>query len=102
MEDNPFVRNAYIAMAAVAGAITSLSLSNYREKTRTEIGLTVFVGTAFAIFFIPWFTVDILKVNTESIKTACGLTYLGGTVANALMPAIVKRVRKHFGLEDEK
>lgn len=102
MDYDSVKRASYILIAAIAGAITSLSLTNYRSKTRAEILMTVFVGTAFALFFMPWITIDVLKVNNDSLRTACGLTYLGGTIANAILPAIIKKVRTKYGLEEDK
>lgn len=99
--NDSWARTGYLIMAALSGAITSLSLTNFKTRTRGEIALTVFVGTAFAMFFVPWFTLDVLKINNDNLRTACGLTYLGGTVANALLPAIVKKIRTKFSLEDD-
>lgn len=97
--DNPIARAVYIGMAAVAGAITALSFLQWREMTWGQILLTVFVGTSFAVFVVPWVTVDVLHVK-DSLRTACGLTYIGGAVANAVVPKIARRVSAFFKLDE--
>lgn len=99
--DNPIVRQAYILMAAIAGAITALSLLKWRELTWAQIMMTVFVGTSFAVFVVPWATHDLFKIQDQTLRAACGLTYLGGTCANALLPRIIKKISKWLKLDDE-
>lgn len=99
--DNPLMRHVYILMAAIAGAITALSMLRWKEMSWSEIMLTVFVGTTFAIFLVPWAASSILKVSYDGLQTICGLTYLGGTCANALLPRVIRKVSKVAGLEEE-
>lgn len=99
--DNPIMRQIYILMAAVAGAITALSMLRWKEMSWSEIMLTVFVGTSFAIFLVPWAASAVLKVSYDGLQTICGLTYLGGTCANALLPRVIRRVAKTAGLDEE-
>jgi len=99
--DNPVMRQIYILMAAVAGAITALSMLRWKEMSWGEIWLTVFVGTSFAVFLVPWAASSVLKVSFDGLQTICGLTYLGGTCANALLPRVIRKVAKTAGLDEE-
>jgi hypothetical protein len=100
--DNPLIRAVYIGMAAVAGSITALSMMRWQEMGRGQIALTLFVGTTFAFFVVPWATVSILKIQDQTLQTACALTYLGGTCANAFLPKIIKKISAWLKLDEEK
>ena len=96
--DHPWSRMVYIVMAALAGAITSLSFLRWREMKSSEILMTVFVGFAFAVITVPWLTIDILHLsNADSLRAGCALTYFGATCANAVIPVIITRVKKWAG-----
>ena len=99
--DNPIMRQVYIAIAAIAGAITALSFMNWRQMTWPEVWITLFVGASFAVFAVPWIAGDILKINDSTLRAACGLTYLGGTCANALIPPLVRKVKRMLALHEE-
>ena len=91
----------YIAAAALAGSITSLSFMRYKTMSWGEIGLTVFVGFSFAVFAVPWMAADMLGADVDSTRTICGFTYLGATGANTLIPLAIRRLKKLTGLEGE-
>ncbi len=82
-------------MAAIAGAITALSFQQWRTMTKGEIAMTLFVGAAFAIFAVPYIAADVFHIKgfTESLRAACFLTYLGGTISNWALPMIIKRLK---------
>lgn len=103
MEPNGNLRWLYIAMAAIAGAITALSFQQWKTMTRGEILMTLFVGTAFAILVVPYVAHDLLGVNSfnNSLRAACFLTYIGGTCSNWMLPALIKRVKRFFDGDGE-
>jgi hypothetical protein len=86
-------------MAAVAGAITALSLMDWQKMSWQLRAMTVFVGTAFAIFAVPLLVSSIAPFDNMKLKIACGATYFGGTFSNLAIPAIWKWITKKYGLE---
>lgn len=98
--NDPILRPIYIFMAAIAGAVTSLSMLQWRSMPWREILFTIFVGAAFAIFGAPWIAVDVLNVDDSTLRTACFITYAGGTCANALIPLLVGWAKKKLGMDD--
>lgn len=99
--DSPIMRQIYIGIAAIAGAITALSLMNWRNMSWPEVWITLFVGASFAMFAVPWLAGDILKINDSTLRAACGLTYLGGTCANALIPPLIRRAKRMLSISEE-
>lgn len=95
------VARAYIFAAALAGSITSLAFMRWKEMTWSEIALTVFVGFAFAVFAVPWLAADIAGMDVDNTRTICGITYLGATGANALIPLAIRKLKKATGLEGD-
>jgi len=92
--EHPYMRTVYIVMAALAGAITSLSFLQWRVMSRAEILMTVFVGFAFAVITVPWLTIDVFHLSSaDSLRAGCALTYFGATTANAVIPVIIKRAK---------
>lgn len=102
--ENPIMRNVYIVIAAVAGSITSLAFMNWQKMGWAERGLTVFVGASFAIFAVPWLWIDVIGMrgaNVDDLRYACGLSYAGGTCANAFIPLLIKLGKRKFGLAED-
>lgn len=93
-------RLVYIAMAALAGSITALSFLPWKSMSWSEIGMTLFVGTAFAIFGVPWIAADWVKIDIENLRAICAITYFGATGANVFIPLIIRRLKKMMGLEE--
>lgn len=93
-------RIAYVAMAALAGAVTSLSFMPWKTMRWAEIGMTLFVGAAFAIFGVPWIAADWVHVDTTNLRALCGITYFGATGANVLIPLIIRKLRRQLGETD--
>lgn len=100
MTEGEHTRLAYTAMAAMAGAITALSFMRWREMSWPEILMTVFVGSAFSIFAVPWLAADVGGMDIENLRVICGITYLGATGANIFIPIAIRRLRGLFGLEE--
>jgi hypothetical protein len=93
-------RLVYTGMAAVAGAITALSFMKWREMSWPEVMLTIFVGAAFALFAVPWIAADWAGMDLENLRAICGVTYLGATGSNILIPVAIRRFRAAVGGED--
>lgn len=91
---------AYTGMAAIAGAITALSFMKWREMSWPEVGMTIFVGAAFALFAVPFIAADWLGMDINNLRAICGVTYLGATGSNILIPIAIRRLRGAIGGED--
>ncbi len=98
-EQQEQARMAYIAMAALAGAITSLSGMPWRTMSWPDIALTLFVGTAFAVFLVPWVASDWLHVDIRNLRAICAVTYLGATGANVFIPVLIRKVKRLLEVE---
>lgn len=96
-----YAARLYVFAAALAGSITSLAFMRYKTMSWGEIALTVFVGFSFAVFAVPWLAADMFGADVGSTRTICGVTYLGATGANALIPLAIRRLKKLSGLEGE-
>lgn len=96
-------RILYVAMAAVAGSVTSLSLVPWKSMAWGEIVLTLFVGSSFAAFAVPYLVGEIAGVDLNNLRAACFFTYLGATGANAFLPILIRRgkaiLERVFGKE---
>lgn len=90
----------YMAMAAVAGAVTSLSGLSWRTMTWGEIFLTLFVGASFAIYVTPWIAHIALGPNSDQ-KTIAGLTYVAASGSNFLLPVMIRYTKRLLGHEDK-
>lgn len=91
----------YMAMAAVAGAITSLSGLAWRTMTWGEIFLTLFAGASFAIYVTPWLAHIALGANSDQ-KTIAGLTYVAASGSNFLLPVMIRYLKRLLGQEEAK
>lgn len=95
-------RFVYTIFAAVAGAVTALSMLEWKRMTWQEITLTVFVGATFSLFAVPWLAADVAGVKIDNLRVICGVTYMGATGANILIPVAIRRLRGLLGLEEAK
>jgi len=84
----------YVAMAALAGSITALSLMAWRTMTWREIIMTIVVGCSFAFFVVPYAVETWIGVDISKMRAICFFTYLGATGANAFVPIIIRRSTK--------
>ncbi len=100
MNDTDHARYFYVGMASVAGAITALSMLPWKRMSWSEILLTIFVGTTFSVFAVPWMAADLAGMNIDNLRVICGITYMGATGANILIPVAIRRLRGLLGLED--
>jgi len=82
---------AWIGLAGFAGSVTGLSFMPWKAMPASERVLTLGVGTAFAAFAVPWILIDLVKMDLNALRAACGAAYLGGTVANRLLLVVIRR-----------
>jgi len=95
-ESHDNARMAYIAMAALAGSITALSFMPWRTMKWSEIVMTLFVGSAFAVFGVPYLVGDLGGVQLENMRALCFFTYIGATGANAFVPVIIRWLKRRL------
>jgi hypothetical protein len=101
-DDSPlmFLHEAYIAAAAFAGAITSLSMSKWQEMDRRQIWLALIAGFSFAVFVTPYVAHEVLGVRIDAIRPVAALTYLFAVGSNVFIPVLIKRISKLMGGEE--
>lgn len=95
--DDTIIRNVWIFLAALAGGVTALAFMNHREMSRTDIAMTVFVGTTFSLFVVPWLANKAFGVAVDDIRGIVACCYIGAAGAYTFIPAIVKKVRSGKG-----
>lgn len=98
--ESTLLRYVYIGMAAISGAIVSLSLMPWQKMTKGERGMAIFVGTAFALFGVPWIVGSLMNVDITPLRVACGITFVGAVGAPSFIPRLVQFINKKFGLEE--
>lgn len=97
--DNPIIRYLYIAMAALAGAVTALSMQKWKEMGWREVTMGVFVGFTFALFVAPW---AVQKMGFGRDMTAvCMFVYVFGSGANIMIPLFIRKVSRMTGMETD-
>lgn len=79
-------------ISSVAGAITSLSFQSWKNMTKAEVAMSLFVAASFAFFVGP-----LVLDNIKDARAAGGVIYLMATGSNVLIPWAVKQVGKLFG-----
>lgn len=95
--DGSLLKGAYIGMAAIAGAVTALALTQWKDLTRTEIAMTFVVGFSFAIFVTPWLASAVFGIDSSNVRAVAGLTYIFGSGSNILLPVIIRWVGRIVG-----
>lgn len=82
----------WLALAALAGAMTTLSFRQFRPFTARERAMMVFVGFVFAIFVGP-LIVDLVLPQASSSSSAVGaLYYIIAAGAHWLLPWIIEKI----------
>jgi hypothetical membrane protein len=95
--EDSLIRSAWIFLAALAGGVTALAFMNHRTMTRNEIALTVFVGTTFSLFVVPWLAHRMLGIAEGDTRGIVACCYIGAAGAYTFIPAIVKKARSGKG-----
>jgi hypothetical protein len=99
MEFDP--RHGWMAMAAAAGSITSLSMMPWKTMGWPERVLTLFVGFSFAYIVGPWIGNSVFGIKREDLGAICGATYIAGSAWNIFLPLVIKRMKAAFGSEEK-
>jgi hypothetical protein len=94
------IRIFYVVGAAMAGSIVALSQAKWREMTWPDIAMTLFVSFSFAIILVPWAANALFGIKSDGTQALCALVFVGGMSSNALMPLVIKKVKKLFGAEE--
>lgn len=95
------MRALYPVVASLAGAITALSFRPFRDMTKGEVFMALFVGASFAMFVGPW-AVKLLPISiTSDIRLQAGIFYLMASGSNALIPMAIKWFGRVVGLREE-
>lgn len=92
-EHHDLPRMAYIAAAAIAGAVTALSMMRWKSMAWSEIAMTLFVGTTFSIFVVPWIAADWAGIDISNLRVICGATYIGAMGSNVFIPMLIRRFK---------
>ena len=95
--DDTIIRNVWIFLAALAGGVTALAFMPHARMSRTDIALTVFVGTTFSLFVVPWLANKAFGVGVDDIRGIVACCYIGAAGAYTFIPAIVRKVRSGKG-----
>lgn len=94
----------YGAIASLAGAVTALSFLPWKTMRWAEICMTLFVGSAFATFGVPYLVGTLGGVELGELRALCFFTYIGATGANVFLPIIIRAgkrwLEKVFGTEE--
>lgn len=95
------LKHVWIAMSALAGSITALANMKYKEMSWVDIILTIFVGFAFAVIFVPWAASDWMGIAEDNLRGICAIVYIGGTAWNSLMPLAIRKIKQMIGGEEK-
>lgn len=95
----PWLRMAYIVMAAIAGAVTALSFTKWRARGVVENLMTLFVGASFAIFATPWIAHTLFRASAADASTIAFLSYLSASGSNTLLPVLIRWMARIMGQE---
>lgn len=101
MIDDTERRMIFIGMSAVAGSIVSLWTLPWRKMTWSDRAFALFVGFAFAIFGVPWVIADLMHVDIQPLRVACGTTFFGAAFGIPLIPLIRRKAEKWLGLKED-
>ncbi|HEX8554298.1 MAG TPA: hypothetical protein VF695_06290 [Sphingomonas sp.] len=93
---------AYIALAAVSGALTALGFVKWRDMSKGELALTFAGGFSFAIFVTPWVAHSMMGIDEGNVRAIAGMTYVFGSGSNILLPAIIRFVRRSLDTGEAK
>lgn len=84
-------------LASIAGAITALSFRPFKNMTKGEIFLALFVGASFAFFVGPWVVQLVLGDGPIDLRIAGGIFYLLASGSNVLVPIMIRKLSHFFG-----
>lgn len=98
-QGNPMTQWLWIVLASLAGALTALSFRPFKDMSRIEIVLALFVGFSFAIFVGPWVVHWYFGTAQPDIRVTGAFFYLMASGSNALVPFFIRKMSNVIGSE---
>jgi hypothetical protein len=95
------MRVLYPIVASIAGSITALGFRPFKEMAPIEIGMTLFIGAAFAYFCGPLAVKAAQSLTGDDVRLQGGIFYLLATGSNAFIPLAVRWGARTFGFRQE-
>lgn len=92
--EDSIIRSTWIFLAALAGGVTALAFMPWRQMKANEIALTVFVGTTFSLFVVPWLAHRALGIGENDLRGIVACCYIGAAGAYTFIPKLVKKASK--------
>lgn len=83
--DNEIARHVWSLIAAIAGALTSLSFQQWEGMSKGKILLALFVAASFGFFVSP-----AVLVNVHDPRIAGAIIWIMAAGSNILIPRAVK------------
>lgn len=99
--ENGWLREIYVGVASIAGAITALSFKKWQAMSSIEVVFGLLVGASFAWFVTPLIVEKIASPSPENVRITAGLTYLVAAGSNVIMPLMIGQLRKRLGLDGD-
>lgn len=93
-EGPPGIQYVYGVIGSIAGGISSLTVSGWKNKSRTEVWLSIFVAATFSFFVAP-----LMFAGWMDTRAAGGIFYLMATGSNVLIPPSVRWLRRLAGVD---
>lgn len=90
-----------IVMSAAAGSLASIWFRPWRTMPWYDTLFAFVVGFSFAIFVVPWIVADLMHVDIQPLRVACGTTFLGAAFGIPLMPLIQRKIENLLRLKKE-
>jgi hypothetical protein len=84
-----FLRNLYFAMSALCGSITALAYMKWKEMSRGEVALNVFLGLAFAFVVGPWIAHAWIGISENDARAICVISYMCGAGWPVIIPPMI-------------
>jgi hypothetical protein len=72
----------------------------WKKMTGLDIAFTLLTGFLVAIFAIPYIAQHWIGLPMTSPQEACGVTFIGGTLWNSIMPLVLRKVKAALGSEE--
>lgn len=85
-------RYAYLALAAMAGSVTALASSKWKEMTRLELFINFISGFGFAVFVTPWIAEKLIGVPQDETRLLAALTYIAAAGSNIIIPKLIAAI----------
>lgn len=100
-EQSAFSAVFYPLLASFAGAVTALSFRAFRDMTKAEIFMTLFVGASFAFFMGPWITTMVFGNGPINLRLQGALYYLLASGSHIFIPLVWRKLTLFVGTKDE-